>query len=183
MASRDFLAGQDGMGSGSLLKEILGQQSPLLALGMEGGMEGDGLQTESTSLREKFLLQEGLSEDEESETGDALEMPQTEEGKLRLDEETQKRLQEENQAGSAEEEKAGEAQDGAPEGGADAFGFVRAQVRSQEYDWNYYQDFDALIKGFYAVDATTEASPDQMQLEQLLGKDLTMEKNPTCRRS
>ena len=171
-------AGQDGMGSGSLLKEILGQQSPLLALGMEGGMEGDGLQTESTSLREKFLLQEGLSEDEESETGDALEMPQTEEGKLRLDEETQKRLQEENQAGSAEEEKAGEAQDGAPEGGADAFGFVRAQVRSQEYDWNYYQDFDALIKGFYAVDATTEASPDQMQLEQLLGKDLTMEKNP-----
>ena len=41
-------------------------------------------------------------------------MPQTEEGKLRLDEETQKRLQEENQAGSAEEEKAGEAQDGAP---------------------------------------------------------------------
>ena len=52
-------AGQDGMGSGSLLKEILGQQSPLLALGMEGGMEGDGLQTESTSLREKFLLQEG----------------------------------------------------------------------------------------------------------------------------
>ena len=37
-------------------------------------------------------------------------MPQTEEGKLRLDEETQKRLQEENQAGEREEEKAGEAQ-------------------------------------------------------------------------
>ena len=72
MASRDFLRRTGRMGSGSLLKEILGQQSPLLALGMEGGMEGDGLQTESTSLREKFLLQEGLSEDEESETGDAL---------------------------------------------------------------------------------------------------------------
>lgn len=55
---------------------------------------------------------------------------------------------------------------------------MKAQVRSQEYDWSYYQDFDALIKGFYAVDATTEASPDQMQLDQLLGKDLTIEKNP-----
>ena len=177
-------AGQSGMGKASLLQELVGQQSPLLAYGLEGGGEGDGLQTESGSLREKFLLQEGLSEDEESETGEALEMPRTEEGKLLLDEETRKRLQEENQTGM--EAGAGNARDGL-EGevsgngtlpGEDAFGFVKAQVRSQEYDWSYYQDFDALIKGFYAVDATTEASPDQMQLDQLLGKDLTIEKNP-----
>ena len=150
----------------------------------------DGLQTESGSMREKFLLQEGVSEDEESETGDALEMPQTEEGKLHLDEALQKKLQEENQTGRGNGQES--AQDGiqgnvsgngmemaqGETAGEDAFGFVKAQVRSQEYDWSYYQDFDALIKGFYAVDATTEASPDQMQLDQLLGKDLTIEKNP-----
>ena len=183
-------AGQNGTQSGGVLQDIIGQQSPLLAYGLEDGSNMDGLQTESGSLREKFLQQEGISEDEESETGDALEMPQTEEGKLRLDEETQKKLQEENQTGRGSGEE--NAQDGiqgevsgngmetvqGETAGEDAFGFVKAQVRSQEYDWSYYQDFDALIKGFYAVDATTEASPDQMQLDQLLGKDLTIEKNP-----
>lgn len=182
-------AGQNGTQSGGVLQDIIGQQSPLLAYGLEDGSTMDGLQTESGSLREKFLQQEGISEDEESETGDALEMPQTEEGKLRLDEETQKKLQEENQTGRGSGEE--NAQDGiqgevsgngmetvqGETAGEDAFGFVKAQVRSQEYDWSYYQDFDALIKGFYAVDATTEASPDQMQLDQLLGKDLTIEKN------
>ena len=182
-------AGQNGTQSGGVLQDIIGQQSPLLAYGLEDGSNMDGLQTESGSLREKFLQQEGISEDEESETGDALEMPQTEEGKLRLDEETQKKLQEENQTGRGSGEE--NAQDGiqgevsgngmetvqGETAGEDAFGFVKAQVRSQEYDWSYYQDFDALIKGFYAVDATTEASPDQMQLDQLLGKDLTIEKN------
>ena len=183
-------AGQNGTQSGGVLQDIIGQQSPLLAYGLEDGSTMDGLQTESGSLREKFLQQEGISEDEESETGDALEMPQTEEGKLRLDEETQKKLQEENQTGRGVGEE--NAQDGirgevsgngmetvqGETAGEEAFGFVKAQVRSQEYDWSYYQDFDALIKGFYAVDATTEASPDQMQLDQLLGKDLTIEKNP-----
>ena len=182
-------AGQNGTQSGGVLQDIIGQQSPLLAYGLEDGSNMDGLQTESGSLREKFLQQEGISEDEESETGDALEMPQTEEGKLRLDEETQKKLQEENQTGRGSGEE--NVQDGiqgevsgngmetvqGETAGEDAFGFVKAQVRSQEYDWSYYQDFDALIKGFYAVDATTEASPDQMQLDQLLGKDLTIEKN------
>lgn len=182
-------AGQNGTQSGGVLQDIIGQQSPLLAYRLEDGSNMDGLQTESGSLREKFLQQEGISEDEESETGDALEMPQTEEGKLRLDEETQKKLQEENQTGRGSGEE--NAQDGiqgevsgngmetvqGETAGEDAFGFVKAQVRSQEYDWSYYQDFDALIKGFYAVDATTEASPDQMQLDQLLGKDLTIEKN------
>lgn len=183
-------AGQNGAQSGGVLQDIIGQQSPLLAYGLEDGSNMDGLQTESGSLREKFLQQEGISEDEESETGDALEMPQTEEGKLRLDEETQKKLQEENQTGrGVGEENAQDGIQGEVSGngmetvqgetaGEDAFGFVKAQVRSQEYDWSYYQDFDALIKGFYAVDATTEASPDQMQLDQLLGKDLTIEKNP-----
>lgn len=189
-------AGEDKGGRG-FWQEILGQQSPLLAYGLEHGNDADGLQTESGSLREKFLLQEGLSEDEESEMGDALEMPQGEEGKLLLDEETRRRLQEENQAGSesgTKEEKAeqedgeqdgpekegdaGNGTDGMVRAQEDAFGFVKAQTRSQQYDWSYYQDFDALIKGFYAVDATTEASPDQMQLDQLLGTDLTIEKNP-----
>lgn len=185
-----FAAQGGGAGGEALFQGILGQQSPFLAYGLEGGGGADGLQTESGSTREKILLQEGASEDEESETGDALDMPQGEEGRLWLDEETRKKLQEENQTGqvteedSAQEDGSGEVVSGngtdAPEGTvpADAFGFVKAQTRSQEYDWSYYQDFDALIKGFYAVDSTTEASPDQIQLDQLLGKDLTVEKNP-----
>ena len=137
-------AGQGSMEQkGGFLEDILERQSPFLAYGLEGGEETDGLQTESGSLMEKFLRQEGLSEDEESETGDALEMPKTEEGKLWLDEEAQRRLREENQAeqnGDGENAENGTLQGGVSENGTeparkeDAFGFVKAQARSQEYD-------------------------------------------------
>ncbi len=170
---------QGSAGADGLFRDILGQQAPALAYGLK---EGGGLQTESGSTYEKILLQEGISEDQESENGDALEMPEVSEGRIRLDEEMEKRLQEENQeAAEAPEETESAAEsvpipEEAPE--PDAFGFVKASAKQQEYDWSYYQDFDALIKEFYAVDATTQTSAEQLKLDHLLSRPMTIAKNP-----
>lgn len=169
-------ANQENTGRCGLFRDILGRQAPVLAFGLEG--EGGGLQTESGSTYEKILLQEGVSEDEESENGDALEMPEASEGRIRLDAETEKRLQEENQGASElpEETESAPVPEAAPE--PDAFGFVKAAAKQQEYDWSYYQDFDALVKEFYAVDATTQTNAEQLKLDHLLNRPMTIAKNP-----
>lgn len=154
---------------------ILGQQVPLFAYAEN--REDEGLQTESKSTYERILLLEGASEYTESEDGDALEVPETSEGRIRLDDKMTQLLQEENQTGRTEETESAQ-QEETPAAQADQFGFVRAAGRSQEYNWSYYQDFDALIKEFYAVDATTQASPDRLNLDALLGKTMAISKNP-----
>lgn len=156
---------------GDLLQDILGQQAPLFAFGME---ETGGLQTESGGTYEKILLQEGMDEDTKSMEGEELEMPEESAGRIRLDDETAQLLLEENQTGSQEDAQVSENALGEP----DAFGFIKSETKRQEYDWSYYRDYDALIKEFYAVDATTEASPERLNLDSLLGKDMSIEKNP-----
>ena len=160
---------------GSWFLNMLGQQVPLFAYA--GSQEDGGLQTESGSTYERILLLEGASEYTESEDGDALEVPETSEGRIQLDDKMTQLLQEENQTGRPEEEESAE-QEETPVPSADQFGFIRAAGRSQEYNWSYYQDFDALIKEFYAVDATTQASPARLNLDSLLGKTMAITKNP-----
>lgn len=46
----------------------------------------------------------------------------------------------------------------------------------QEYQWDFYQKYDALVKEFYAVDASTVIDSSQLNLDALLGKDLSIEK-------
>ena len=156
---------------GDLLRDILGQQAPLLAYGIE---ETGGLQIESGGTYEKILLQEGMDEDTKSMEGEDLEMPEESAGRIRLDDETAQLLLEENQTGSQAEAQVSENALGEP----DSFGFIKSETKRQEYDWSYYRDYDALIKEFYAVDATTEASPERLNLDSLLGKDMSIEKNP-----
>ena len=150
---------------GSWFLNMLGQQVPLFAYA--GSQEDGGLQTESGSTYERILLLEGASEYTESEDGDALEAPETSEGRIQLDDKMTQLLQEENQTGRPEEEESAD-QEETPVPSADQFGFIRAAGRSQEYNWSYYQDFDALIKEFYAVDATTPVSYTHLTLPTIL---------------
>ena len=168
-----FAFADKGSASGrGWFEQILGQQVPLFAYA--GSQDNENLQTESGSTYEKILLLEGASEYTESEDGDALEVPETSEGKIRLDDNMTQLLQEENQTGQDQDGEQQEVQMPAP----DQFGFIKAAGRSQEYNWSYYQDFDALIKEFYAVDATTEANPKRLNLDALLGKTMAITKNP-----
>ena len=167
-----------GSGNSDLLQEILAQQFPVLAYRLEHDGE---LQSESGSTFEKILLQEGLSEYNESVSGGDLEVPEESQGRIQLDDETARLLMEENQTGRAEDNAEGQVSgNGASESGGEKEQLphvLKAAEKQQEYNWSYYQDFDALVKEFYAVDSTTEAGPERLNLETLRGRDMSIDKN------
>lgn len=182
------ITGWSGSGFPDWFSLLAGGGYPLLAL----GEETVGIQTESGSTREKILLQEGASEDEESEGGEALEVPRESEGRIRLDDETARLVQEENQTGTGEADGVLKADsvsangaDGIAADGTDSIsdnGTASASElspeKAQQYDWNYYRDFDALIGEFYAVDAATRADADRISLDNLLGRDMSIQTDP-----
>ncbi len=164
-----FLFLKSGILFGGIERTVLDTWFPLLVF-------------QSSGLAEKTWFQRILEQqfpvwaygDTESEYGDNLEPPEESEGRIALDDELSRRLLEENQTGRKDtEEEGGEMW----EPGAVSEGFQKAPVRQQEYDWSYYQDFDALIREFYAVDASTRIGPDRLQLDRLRGIDLRMERN------
>lgn len=56
-------------------------------------------------------------------------------------------------------------------------GFPKVLEKQKVYDWNNYRDFESLIEEFYAVDSTTRASAEQINLQNFLDKDLSIDKN------
>lgn len=51
-------------------------------------------------------------------------------------------------------------------------GFVPVQNKSYSYQWEELQDYEDLVKAFYAVDSTTRADGDLLKAEELLSKDM-----------
>ncbi len=48
--------------------------------------------------------------------------------------------------------------------------------KTEDYQWEYYKKYDALVKEFYAVDASTVIDSSQLNLDTLLGKDFSIAK-------
>lgn len=55
--------------------------------------------------------------------------------------------------------------------------FSQALEKKVQYDWSLYTSADSLLKDFYAVDSTTKADADLINLDKLLNRDLTIDKN------
>ena len=53
---------------------------------------------------------------------------------------------------------------------------VPASPKQEVYQWEYYEKYDDLVKEFYAVDASTAIDESQLNLKELLGRDLSVEK-------
>ena len=49
-------------------------------------------------------------------------------------------------------------------------------AKKESYQWEYFEKYDALVKEFYAIDQSTAADEKQLNLEALLGPDLSIEK-------
>ena len=83
-------------------------------------------------------------------------------------------------ASGQESAAAGEGGENAVEGGAWGDGApayaASDSPRQQVYQWEYYEKYDELMKEFYAVDASTAIDESQLNLEALLGRDLSVEK-------
>ena len=55
--------------------------------------------------------------------------------------------------------------------------FTPMQDKSYSYKWDELQDYESLVKAFYAVDSTTRAGDELLQADELLAKDMRMQGN------
>ena len=56
-----------------------------------------------------------------------------------------------------------------------ALEFAPMQEKSYRYKWDELQDYESLVKAFYAVDSTTRAGEELLQVDELLSKDMRMQ--------
>ncbi len=117
-----------------------------------------------------LLLLEGSDEERKNIEEGGLEY---EEDSMHLDEGTQNALLEENGM-YTENQAEQEAPEEDKESESQSQGFMPVQERVYTYQWDELQDHESLIKAFYAVDSTTVASKELIDLDKLLDKDMSI---------
>ena len=50
--------------------------------------------------------------------------------------------------------------------------FQKAQEKSYEYQWDEVREYEDIVSAFYAIDSTTSITDEQLNLENLLGRDM-----------
>lgn len=179
------------------IRQVLMRQFPVLRL--YGEKTPVILQSESAGTYEDIVRAEGQDEYTDSLSAEEMKTPETSEGRVLVDGKTQERIREENeraqkeQGQSAAGDGAGQtksASDGAGlESGTDGRGTSGEEDMSEsglsaadlsdkveEYQWEYYRKYDALVKEFYAVDASTAIDESQLNLDALLLRDMSIQK-------
>lgn len=145
------------------------------------------LQSESGGTYEDIIRAEGDDEYTDSLTEEDMKTPESSDGRVEIDGEMAQLLQQENSRISKGSESDAEDAGGKTEN-TDADGNEKDAVsgnnlpvapstgKVQDYQWDYYRKYDSLVKEFYAVDAATAIDERQLNLDLLLGKDLSIEK-------
>lgn len=141
---------------------------PVMLYGLTMDGEDESV-TESDYAR--LLMLEGTDEDRKSIEEEALEY---DEDAMHLDQSLEDALLAEN--GMYLENQAAQ-QNGGEEvqeelGSTD---FIPAQEKQYHYQWDELQEYEAVIKAFYAVDSTTKADAELLETEALLSKDMRIE--------
>ncbi|MBP3475600.1 MAG: stage II sporulation protein P [Lachnospiraceae bacterium] len=141
---------------------------PVMLYGLTMDGEEESV-TESDYAR--LLMLEGTDEDRKSIEEEALEY---DEDAMHLDQSLEDALLAEN--GMYLENQAAQ-QNGGEEvqeelGSTD---FIPAQEKQYHYQWDELQEYEAVIKAFYAVDSTTKADAELLETEALLSKDMRIE--------
>jgi stage II sporulation protein P len=54
--------------------------------------------------------------------------------------------------------------------------FIPATEKSREFQWSDYEQLDALVKEFYTVDSTTSVDEELLNIEQLMGNQITLDR-------
>lgn len=174
--------------NGGIWQAITGQFPILHLYGREKTIQ---LQTESGDTYEDIIRAEGQDEYSDSLSDEELRTPQESDGKVLVEGELAELLQQENSRGqngaegSSDSGESDETEDGDRAGavieGQNAILGMEIPKASesgkvQDYQWEFYEKYDALVKEFYAVDASTVIDSSLLNLNALLGKDLSIEK-------
>lgn len=161
-------AGGEADSGGNIWMKGLLAEYPVMLYSMTFQGEEENV-TESDYAR--LLMLEGTDEERKSIDEEALEYG---EDAMHLDQSLEDALLAENgmylenqaaQQSSGEEEQSEE----------ESTGFYPVQEKQYRYQWDELQEYDALIKAFYAVDSTTKADGDLLRADELLAKDMRIQ--------
>ncbi|MCD7726704.1 MAG: stage II sporulation protein P [Clostridiales bacterium] len=157
-------AGEAGAGSSIWLKGLLAEYPVILYRVTADGGESRVTESDYASL----LMLEGTDEDRKSIEDEALEYG---DDAMHLEQSMEDALLAENGMyleNQAAQQESGEETDGE---------FVPAQEKLYHYQWEELQDYETLVKAFYAVDSTTRADEELLEVDALLSEDMSMKED------
>lgn len=140
---------------------------PVLLYGMETGDSGE---TAAESDYARLLMLEGSDEDRKSISEEELEY---DENAMHLEQSLEDALLAEN--GMFLENQAAQQNSQMQSSDNASAQFIPARDKSYSYNWDDLQDYEMLIKAFYAVDSTTKAGEGLLQIDRLLSGDMRLE--------
>lgn len=177
-----------------------GGQFPILRF--YGSRKKTQLLAENQTTYEDIIRAEGQDESAQKKVEGGMDTPESSAGRVKVEGELAERLKEENgqpqeqetaQKGaldSASSETGDTAETGEPaeagdaaetgnlaeKGGQVSGNSAAALAKKESYQWEYFEKYDALVREFYAIDQSTAADESQLNLDALLGPDLSIEK-------
>lgn len=169
---------------GEMFRDLIVSQVPIYKYSEEQAGTDIGIEDEDTY--DLLIRQEGTDEERKEVENGSLEYDKD---ALHIDGDLQRAMMEENglhnseqikEEENAEEEKKLskeeireeniDAEENEREGE-----FKKASNKSYEYHWGELQEYDAIVSAFYAVDKTTTITDKQLNLENLLDRDMKMQ--------
>ena len=118
-----------------------------------------------------LIRQEGTDEERKGVEDGSLEYG---EDALHIDSDLEKAMMEENNSYSDKNQEEEEEEEELPKENKETREFQKAQKKSYEYDWKNLKEYEDIVSAFYAIDSTTSITDEQLNLENLLGKDMTL---------
>lgn len=167
-----FMEDETGTGEAAgIISRILKAQFPLYSYSEEQALCYVSIEDEDTY--DLLIRQEGSDEERKDIAEGSLEY---EEDALHIDGDLEKAMLEENKLHNEKEaeEEAAEEEPGEPEEEAQEE-FRPAEHKSYEYDFAALTEYEDIVSAFYAIDKTTSITDRQLNLENLLEKDMTMQ--------
>ena len=145
---------------------------PVFLYSMETGRARDAA-AESDYAR--LLMMEGSDEERKSISEDGLEY---DESAMHLEQNLADALLAENGMYLENQNAAGQAEGEEPESKNASAEFVPVKDKSYSYNWEDLENYEMLVKAFYAVDSTTKAGEQLLQVDGLLSEDMRMKSSP-----
>lgn len=139
---------------------------------------GQGEDAAAESDYARLLMMEGSDEERKSISEDGLEY---DESAMHLEQNLADALLAENGMYLENQNAAGQAEGKEPESKNASAEFVPVKDKSYSYNWEDLESYEMLVKAFYAVDSTTKAGEELLQVDGLLTEDMRMKsssKNP-----
>lgn len=168
---RRLYAGGEANSDSSFWMRALLMEYPVILYGMETGNETVNV-TESDYAR--LLMLEGTDEERKAIQEEALEYGRD---AMHLEQDMEEALLAEN--GMYLENQAAQQCDGTEEEHTDSEveNFQPEEEKHYRYQWEELQDYESVIKAFYAVDSTTRADGELLDTDTLLSADMRIRGN------